>query len=167
MDKYTQGIIKGKVYTIGGYSNTGKSQFSYEYAQYFLKQNKKVMYFSVEVDTGLLLGYIAKAYYKHNFNEILSGKLVLNKEYFKNLFLYDGISNLDTIIKTIELEKPDVVFLDFVQNLNCPGASEYEKMTKIAVDIQQMAIRNNMVVFSLSQVNNDSRNKDGASTTLK
>lgn len=167
LDKYTQGIIKGKVYTIGGYSNTGKSQFSYEYAQYFLKQWKKVMYFSVEVDTGLLLAYIAKAYYKQNFQDILSGKLVLNKEYFKNLYLYDGISNLDIIIKTIELEKPDVVFLDFVQNLNCPGASEYEKMTKIAVDVQQMAIRNNMVVFSLSQVNNDSRNKDGASTTLK
>lgn len=167
LDKYTQGVIKGKVYTIGGYSNTGKSQFSYEYAQYFIKKNQKVMYFSVEVDTGLLLGYIAKAYYKHDFQEFLSGKAIINKEHFKNLYLYDNISNLDTIIKTIELEKPDVVFIDFVQNLNCPGSSEYEKMTKIAVDIQQMAIRNNIVVFSLSQVNNDSKGKDWASTTLK
>lgn len=59
------------------------------------------------------------------------------------------------------------MFLDFIQGFDCHGASEYEKMTKLATEIQQMAIRNNIVVFTLSQVNNDSRNKDGGSVTLK
>lgn len=40
-------------------------------------------------------------------------------------------------------------------------------MTKIAGELQQLAIRNNIVVFNLSQVNNDSRNKEGGTVMLK
>ena len=33
IDKITSGIIRGKVYTIAGYSNTGKSKFAYNYVK--------------------------------------------------------------------------------------------------------------------------------------
>lgn len=95
LDRWTQGIIKGKVYTIGAYSNVGKSQFSYEYAQYFMKGGKKVMYFSIEVDTGMLLAYIAKSLYKKDFQDIMSGKLQINKDHFTTLSLYDNVNTLE------------------------------------------------------------------------
>lgn len=59
------------------------------------------------------------------------------------------------------------MFIDYVQGINCPGSSEYERLSKLALDMQQMAIRNDIVVFSISQVNNESRSKDGVSSTLK
>ena len=167
LDLETQWIIEWKVYTIWWFSNTWKSQFSYEYAQYFLRAWKKVAYFSIEVDTGLLLWYIAKAFYKREFNLILNWTVPLNKNDFKNLYLYDNINTLDWIIKTVELEKPDVVFIDFIQWFHCSWVWEYEKMTMLAGEIQKMAIRNNVIVFSLSQVNNDSRNKEWAQVMLK
>lgn len=167
IDKYTQWIIEWKVYTIWWFSNTWKSQFSYEYAQYFLKQWKKVAYFSIEVDTWLLLWYIAKAYYKQKFSDILWWTMEIKKDLFKNLYLYDNINSLDMLSKTIELERPDIVFIDFIQWFECQWNSEYEKMTKLATEIQHLAIKYNIVIFNLSQVNNDSRNKDGWSVTLK
>jgi len=167
LDKETQWIIEWKVYTIWWFSNTGKSQFSYEYARYFLKQWKKVVYISIEVDTWLLLWYIAKAYYKKQFDSILNWSSKIDRDDFSNLFLYDNISTLDWIIKTVELEKPDIVFIDFIQWINCSWQWEYEKMTMLAWEIQKMAIRNQCVVFNLSQVNNDSRDKEWSKVMLK
>ena len=167
LDKETQWIIEWKVYTIGWFSNTWKSQFSYEYVNHFVKAGKKVWYFSIEVDTWLLLWYIAKAYYKKHFNSILKWEIKINRDDFKNLYLYDNISTLDWIIKTTEMEKFDIVFIDFIQWFTCPAVSSYEKMSTLAGEIQKMAIRNNCVVFSLSQVNNDSREKEWNKVMLK
>ena len=72
-----------------------------------------------------------------------------------HIMITDDIYDLDQIKKIVESRKPDVVFIDFVQNITTPSSSEYEKMTKIATEIQQMAIVNNVAVFDLSQVSND------------
>ena len=72
-----------------------------------------------------------------------------------NIEIIDNKYNLDGIIFYAESRKPDVVFIDFVQNIRTTGKSEYESMTEVAVKIQQLAIQNNIAVFDLSQIAND------------
>lgn len=162
-----QWIIEGKVYTIGAYSGHGKSTLSYEYASYFVKQKKKVLYFSVEVDSGLLLSYIARNYYKVPHREIMNRVYKIDTNDFENLYLYDTVRDLETIMKIVMAEKPDYVFIDYAQGVRCEWSSIYERTTNYALAIQALAIETNATIFSLSQLNNDSRNKEGWDVTLK
>lgn len=167
LDNVIQGIIEGKVYSIWAYANTGKSQFSYEFVQDMLKKWKRVWYFSLEVDAGMLLSHVAKALYKENYKHILSWEVKVNKKDFANLFIYDNIRKFDQIKKTCELEKFDAVFIDYFQAISYPG-QWYEKYDNLAMDIQAMAIETNTSVFILSQVTNESRNqKEWNMITLK
>ena len=75
---------------------------------------------------------------------------------FEKLTLFDDIYNIDDIEQAVSLIKPDIVFIDFVQNINVFGASGYEAMATVAKKIQQMAIKNNATMFSLSQLSNSS-----------
>jgi replicative DNA helicase len=165
LDQYTKWIIQWKAYTIWAFSNIWKSRFAYSYVQDFIKKWKKVLFFSLEVDIWMLIGHIAWSYYWIKFEELQSHWI--NKSDFNNLRLYDKIYKMDEIIRITEDEKPDVIFIDYLQSVQDKSWSEYERITNIAIEIQQLAIRNNITVFSLSQVNNDSRFKDWENITLK
>jgi len=160
IDKITSWIIRGKVYTIAGYSNTGKSKFSYNYVNHFLKAGKKVVFYSLEVDSGMVLWNLACNRYGKNFNELQLEDIT--QSHFKWLQIYDTCYNISDIIAITEREKPDIVFIDFVQNVQCSGSSEYERMSMIARDMQQMAIVYDVTVFSLSQLSNSA----GRSVTM-
>lgn len=167
LDKYTQWIIEWKVYTIWAFSNTWKSQLSYEYASYFLKKWKKVLFISTEVWSGELLGYIARNLYRQPYYSILKWEYDINLDHFSKLHLYDNVHTFKEIEKLAEEIQPDIVFIDFIQSINHDWASEYEKTTNLAIDMQKLAIDKNITIFSLSQVNNASRNSDSTAITLK
>lgn len=167
LDKYTQWIIEWKVYTIWAFSNTWKSQLSYEYASYFLKKWKKVLFISTEVWSGELLGYIARNLYRQPYYSILKWEYDINLDHFSKLHLYDNVHTFKEIEKLAEEIQPDIIFIDFIQSINHDWASEYEKTTNLAIDMQKLAIDKNITIFSLSQVNNASRNSDSTAITLK
>ena len=152
IDKMTSGIIRGKVYTIAGYSNTGKSKFAYNYVNHFLNAGKKVVFFSLEVDSGMVLWNLCCNRYNKDFNALQLEDVVQSD--FNNLYIYDTAYAMDDIINITEQIKPDIVFIDFVQNVQCQGSSEYECMSTIARDMQQLAIQFDVTVFSLSQLSN-------------
>ena len=152
IDKMTSGIIRGKVYTIAGYSNTGKSKFAYNYVNHFLNAGKKVVFFSLEVDSGMVLWNLCCNRYNKDFNALQLEDVVQSD--FNNLYIYDTAYAMDDIINITEQIKPDIVFIDFVQNVQCQGSSEYERMSTIARDMQQLAIQFDVTVFSLSQLSN-------------
>ena len=167
LDEQTQWMIEWKVYTIWAFSNTWKSQLSYEYVSYFLKKWKKVLFVSTEVWSWDLLAFIWRNYYKVNYQDILFDKYKLKKEDFKNLSLFDDTHNFERISKLVDEYKPDILVIDFIQSIDHIWTSEYEKMSKIATDLQELTIRKDLITISLSQVNNDSRNKDWVNITLK
>ena len=49
----------------------------------------------------------------------------------------------------------DVIFLDFVQNIEIQGDGIYEQTSKLAKRIQRFAIENNVTIISISQLSND------------
>jgi len=165
LDNITSWIIEWKVYSIAGFSNTWKSKLSYSYAQDFVKQGKKVLYFSLEVDKWFLLTDILSAYYSIPKSEVFNKSI--NPNNFRNLKIYDDVLDLESIKQISRKENPDIIFIDFAQNVQCEWTSEYEKMTAYALGIQQFAIETWITIFSLSQVSNTSRNSDDSSATLK
>lgn len=173
LDLLTHWIIQGKTYTIGGYSNTGKSKLAYFYLASLLKQGKSVNFYSLEVDSETVLTNLICAYYNLNFSEVLCGQhneLIMKKNAdFDKLKIYDTLYDITEIVNATRVDSPDAIFVDFVQNVrnrSDPRQSEYERLTEIATTLQQLGISTHTTVFSISQVWNASRTA-GGETMLK
>lgn len=54
-----------------------------------------------------------------------------------------------------QMNKPDVLFIDFIQNIKVDGNNLYEKMSELAVEIQSLAIDNNIAIIDISQMSNE------------
>ena len=156
LDKITSWILRGKVYTIGASSNVGKSKFAYHWVNHFLSLWKKVVFFSLEVDSWMALLNIMINKYKIPFKEFTNMENIKDLWIgdFDNLIIYDNVYQLEQINKLVHHNNPDYVFIDFVQNIQTSWWSNYEKLAKIAISIQQMAITSQATVFSLSQLSN-------------
>lgn len=164
IDKHCEWLQPGTVMTINAYSNTGKSKLSYFMTNNFLKQNKKVSYLSLEVMSEKVLLNLLANYYQKDYTPLAKGRDMISFSEFyevceKNLDILDKLFDITEIVNYVELSKPDIVVIDFLQNITCrTGNSEYEKMTYIAVEIQKLAIRNKIAILDLSQVSNEGTN---------
>ena len=158
VDKYTKWFIEWKIYTLVAYSNIWKSKISYSYLADFLKQGKKVMYISLEVDKWMLFSNLLATYYNKQYYEVLISDFEYDISDFENLEIYDDIYKLSDIKTLVKSKMPDIVFIDFIQNIQ-EKWTETEKMTTIAQELQQLAINTWISFFNLSQANNESRFK--------
>ena len=149
----TSGVIPSKVYTIWAFSNVWKSKFAYAHTAYFLKQGKSVLFINLEVVADECLRWIIQAMDYMDYKDYMNWNCEL--EPYENLMIRDDLYKLDDIVKCIENESADIVFIDFVQNIDAWGGSLYEQSAKIAKTIQQTAIKTKKVIYSLSQVSNE------------
>lgn len=160
LDKYTGGIIKGKVYMIMAYSNVGKTRFAYSFLKNLIKEKKKVHFYSLEVDTWMLFLEMIWAVKWITKNEVLSKLDNISLEWIEEYVeIYDDIRSLKQIETHIRNDKPEVAIIDFIQNIEQPWR-EYDKMTEIALRIQKLAILTGTTIIQLSQVANESRFAD-------
>jgi KaiC/GvpD/RAD55 family RecA-like ATPase len=110
--------------TINAYSNTGKSKLSYFMTNNFLRQDKKVCYFSLEVMAEKVLLNLLANFYKTDYTPLAKGKEMISFSKFydiaeKNLDILDKLFDISEIINYVELSKPDIVVIDFIQNITC------------------------------------------------
>lgn len=158
LDKLTDWIQKGTVTRTVAYANTGKSKFSYHITNKLLEQGASVIYFTLEVNQNMVMVNLMANKFKTSLRDIY----LMNfwdadmwELFSKKLeVVFDKYSLLD-IIQYTESRKPDAIIIDFVQNIDTGGGSEYEEMTKVARKLQQLAIKNNIAIFDLSQTSNE------------
>lgn len=146
-------VIPWLVYTIGAYSNTGKSKFAYYHIGYFLSIGKRVCLVSLEVDEAMALLEIICAREGVTRREII-GWYEATYEYYSNLCIKNDLYKLNDIVDFISLGDYDIYFIDFVQNIQ-EKWSAYEMHASIAKGIQRAAINSNSTVFALSQISNN------------
>ena len=72
-----------------------------------------------------------------------------------HLKIVDNKRRWDEIKKMAQMDKPDVLFIDFIQNIKVDGNNIYEKMSELAVEIQSLAIDNNIAIIDISQMSNE------------
>ena len=157
LDKYISWFIMWKSYLIMAYSNQWKSRFAYALLKNMIEQKKKVIFFSLEVDVWMLYLEILWALTKKTKEEILLDLDAHDiKEIEKYIEVYDDIRSLEAISNKIQSSNADVVFIDFVQNIEHKW-DEYSKMTDVAIQLQKNWILTGKTLVNLSQVNNESR----------
>lgn len=149
------GVIPWKVYTIWAYSNVWKSKFAYWHIAYFLRQGKKVLIINLEVDAPHCFMNILQAVNNMNYKEVMDYQLTDDDiDFYSNLTITDDLYKLDDIVKKIEEEHYDIVFIDFVQNIEWKWMWDYEKNATVAKTIQRTAIKTWTTIYSLSQLSN-------------
>jgi len=161
LDRFTEGIQKGTVTRLNAYSNVGKSKFSYQICNSLLDQWAHVLYFSLEVQRNMVIYQLIANKYKKPIGDVYRMQfddIDFTDLFMKKLEIIDDKYSLSEILQYAELRKPDAIFIDFVQNIQSEGKSEYERMTNIAVAIQQLAIKHNIAIFDLSQISNSGTN---------
>lgn len=149
------GIPKWSVTTIGAYSNTWKSKFAYFMASNFLKQGKKVLFFNLEVPKEIALKNILASYSGNHADYAKDIGDYMDRFLDLPLIVVDDKWDWESIKIFSESYKPDVIVLDFVQNIEIQWESIYEQTSKLAKRIQRLAIENKFTIISISQLSND------------
>lgn len=146
------GVIEWRTYTICAFSNTGKSKYAYSHIKFFLEQKKTVLFINLEVDKiTCLANIIANVEWCTTFEAQSSH--TPNEKLYKNLIIKDDIVELKDIETCIRSYRPDVCFIDFVQNIEHKW-SDYEKHSAIARWIQRIGIETWCTMFALAQLPN-------------
>lgn len=184
LDKYVGRIDKGQVWAVGGYTGTGKSYFVLNMIDGMLqepvKTRPKICVFSTELSkqeyilryifmkTGVFpLEFYSKPemYYPTAVeNSKIFFSTTSSPEYY--LKVYGGIYKLEEIVETLTAlkdkeELPDVVFIDYVQDISMRNmVREEDSMSVVVPMIKQVAMKFGVAIILVSQVNNYTQQKD-------
>lgn len=154
-------IPKWSVTTIGAYSNTGKSKYAYNLSANFLKQWKKVLFFNLEVPKETAYQNILASYSWEHIDTAVRNNWkdyvweYLDKYIDLPIMSVDDKWDWESIEAMINVHRPDVAFIDFVQNVETTGENIYEKTSSLAKKIQRLAIERDMIIISISQLSNE------------
>ncbi len=150
-------IVKGRVMRINAYSNTWKSKFAYFMAANLLKQGKEVLFFNLEVQRDIVLKNIWASYTGTHIKDISIQNIgdYIDQLCDLPLTIVDDKWSWDDIAMYAEKRKPDVIFIDFIQNIEIDWNSVYEQTSKLAKKIQRFAINHNVAIIDVSQISND------------
>ncbi len=164
LDSVLYGVEKGSLITISGRPSIGKTAFMTSILYNFLKQDKKCLLFSLEMSISRYLKRLIAQVGEIelcslNNNEFLDDR---KKEKIKtaldiissfDLSIFDDTYKLDEIRNKIEAEKPEYVFIDYLQLLETPRKKQRsEAITNIMLDLKQAAKENNCIIFINSQL---------------
>lgn len=166
LDIALSGVEQTSIITIGARPAMGKSCFMSNIMLNLLQQNKKCMYFSLEMSIQQflkrLLGQISELdFYTLNNSDIISNswkysemiKEAVDKLSEYNLTIYDEIINIDKIQEKIEQERPDFVFIDYLQLIETPNKRpRTESFEKIMLNLKKIAKNNNCIIFVISEL---------------
>ena len=168
LDTYTDGIKAGQLWAIGAPTNTGKSTFVLNIANHLITQGKKVDFYTLEMSkeeiiTKLLSIRMEVDSLKINrvevsYQEIRQARDKLAK---LNLKIFEEKSTLDEIVLNIKKQalrdKPDLVIIDYAQNIHIPKANGvYDSMSLVATTLQRVARQTKIPIMFVSQMSNES-----------
>ena len=166
LDTILSGVENSSLITIGARPAMGKSNFATSIMLNLLEQNKKCLFFSLELSEGLLikrlLCQIGEVDYhllqmpneiskrEKNVDKIMKALDKLSKY---DLTIYDEHFNIEDIKEKIEQVKPEFVFIDYLQLIEVPPKKpRSESYEKVMRDLKKIAKDNNCIIFMTSQL---------------
>jgi replicative DNA helicase len=172
IQKAIGGLVPTFLYVVGAYTSAGKTAFMIQLTINAIINNPKIKsaIFSTEmVSIHILLRMLANLSGTPTLS-ILQGNLSREQETIltnaskrlknSNIHIFDNIYTSKGIRQACErIGGLDVVFIDFIQNLQGEGGI-YERMSRIAIELQQIAKEHNTCVVAMSQVANQALRED-------
>jgi replicative DNA helicase len=168
LDAIIDGLRPSHFWVMGGYTNTGKTFASLNIAAELIKNGRRVVFYSVEMNKldilarllGIMTDQSGLAIVKkfpHNEEKVAEAT---QKIIESRLAVYSGKSELSDILLSMEeehMKKPvDLFIVDFIQLVTVKNTrTEYETITESALKFQQQAKKLNVPLMVLSQISNE------------
>jgi len=163
LNKYLGGIDKSEILTIGGYTSQGKTDLAIQLAIDFAEDGKKVLYISGEMTTYEGARRILANSQQKNIMDLRKG--IIEEEEMKSMknivnLVGDNwrlnikkVANLNDVEKYIRKYEPEIVFIDYLQNLGMEN--DYNEITKNMRRIQAIALKEEISIIVLSQLSRE------------
>lgn len=165
LNKYLGGVDKGEIVTIGGFTSQGKTSFAIQLAIDFIDvdEEKKILYLSsemtaLEISRRLLSNLMPKNimdFRKGRFDEgdreaLDSIATIVGDHWNLNI---KKVFDMEDIRKYIQKYNPEIVFMDYLQNLDRKKAlTDYQKVTGNIKDLQAITLGKEISTFVVSQL---------------
>lgn len=114
LDTHIKGWIPGHLYVLTGETNAGKTACACNFSYRAEKQQKKVLYFALEPDVGVI-EYLAGIYHRKVWTDITDNDLLSVDMPGMTVFTKETHSTLDQLLNTIEqMPRQDLVIVDHI-----------------------------------------------------
>jgi len=160
------GVGRGNLGIIFARPETGKTTFCTYLVSEYIRQGFKVAYFANEEPGRMVKGRIFCSYLNKTVNELRdtvdSSDEVYKEEIRPNLFLLEGREiSIREIDKFIEVNKPDIVFVDQLDKVNIHNsfARTDERLRAIYESSRAIAKRRDCMVWAVSQASYEAHNR--------
>lgn len=167
-------IVPGNLLVIAARPGVGKTAFSFQMAENAARNGFKVLYFPLEMTDVEMGRRTIRRRTNIDAQKINSGNL--EKEdyekisiladapgYSSNLYLLEGVRYLSKIRASIKKYKPDIVFLDQLSQIEPEVRTNNirEKFVYITKNLKAMALKMNVPIVLIAQLNRDASNGSG------
>lgn len=113
LDYFLKGWVPGHLYVLTGETNAGKTAAACNFAYRANVQGKRVTYFALEPDAGVI-EYFAGIHHQKRWNAITDEDLKLDLPGL-SIFTKEAHQKLDNLLKTIEeMERQDLIIVDHI-----------------------------------------------------
>lgn len=163
INKITGGFDRGDLVIIGGYPSNGKSSMCVDLTKGFCNElGYSVLYITLEMSTQANMRRILANTQEINtmrfrygtLKDLDKGKIKAMIPTINSIWKYNCVRayTMPDIIRTMTEYQPDIVIIDYLQNIADPeNLSEYARLTKFTLQIQQMARKKDIATILLSQ----------------
>ena len=157
----TLGIVeKGSLITIGGRPAMGKKSFAISITNHLVEQNKKVLWFSLEISERQLakqfLEVKTELGYKLRFELTQKQKEIEQAFEFyssKELYINDKTNiSVEEIEEQINTQKPDYVFIDYIQLIKMKAPNFTEAVNLAILELKRIARETGVIFIILTQL---------------
>jgi len=162
LNEITGGFDRGDLIIIGGYPSNGKSSMCTELTVGFCNMELNVLTITLEMSTRANMRRLlantqtinTMKFRRGNLSDLDKSKIRAMIPVINKVWKYNCVRayTMPDILRAVTEYKPDIVIIDYLQNIaDRENLSEYARLTKFTLQIQQMAKAKNTATFLLSQ----------------
>ena len=169
IDKYSGGLTRGEITIIGARPGHGKTTVMVNLLAKAIEQGHKAMFFSRELPNSELLKKILclesgkmsygmirqNVFTDHDLKNMEEAIQIVRNKYSKDKFLmFDNIKDFALASSEIKKFKPDIIFDDYIQLIDCKGYKDRRlQIEQLVNDYKWLAKETGAVVVLASQLN--------------
>ena len=169
LDRFAGGLTRGEVTIIGGRPGHGKTTVMVNLLSKALDNGHKAMFFSRELPNSELLKKILcleseklsygmirqNVFTDHDLKNMEEAIQIVRNKYSKDRFLmFDNIKDFALASSEIKKFKPDIIFDDYIQLIDCKGYKDRRlQIEQLVNDYKWLAKETEAVVVLASQLN--------------
>jgi replicative DNA helicase len=168
IDYVLKGYNAGELIALLGYTGTGKSWWKLIQAVYQAKQGYKVLFFTTEMSTKMIIRRIDALWCKLSYTRFRNGKLTPDelKKYEKYLKSVDGDEDSNLIVEQatggvsqigakIDQHNPDIVYVDGAYLLQDDESNDddWKAIVRVFRGLHRLALNKNIPIIASTQSN--------------